>query len=133
MASLKDIMDTLAACLSAVGGYKNVYAFPTSPVSTPCVVIGYPTTIEYDRTYGGGFDGYTIPVFFLVGKNLTEAARDSLSDVLIGGHSIMTVLEDNSMTGTNNRVVGRSVETVSVAGIEYLSVTFSVEVLTEQA
>ena len=74
---------------------------------------------------------FTIPVFFLIGKTLTEGARDALSDVMLGGASIKTALEANPMTGTDNFVPSANAETVTVAGIEYLALTFSVNVITE--
>lgn len=73
---------------------------------------------------------FSIPVFFLVGKNLTEQARDAVSDVIEGGAGIKALLENRPMTGTDNFVPDCKVETITVAGIDYLSVTFTVDVIT---
>jgi hypothetical protein len=132
MIALKDVMDTLAARLKAAS-YKNVYAYPTSPVQTPGVVIGYPTNIEFDVTYGDGAEAYTIPIYFLVGRELTEQARDSLSDIIAGGSSIKRTIETNPMTGTDNQVTDCRIETIAVGGIEYLSATFTLDVIAQNA
>jgi|GEM_PF-6966712 len=76
---------------------------------------------------------FSIPVFFLLGKNLTEAARDSISDVIAGGASIKAKLEAAALGGTSNFVPDAKVETVTVAGIDYLSLTFTVNVITDGA
>ena len=74
---------------------------------------------------------FSVPVFFLIGKSLTEQVSDALSDAMVGGHGIKAALEADPMVGTDNAVLTAKGETITVGGVEYLSLTFTVDVITQ--
>jgi hypothetical protein len=125
-------MDALAAKVLAAGISTNVYAYPAETVQVPCVVVGYPTSIDFDRTFARGSDRAVHPIFFLTGRANTKAARDSLSDVLAAATGIKDTLDGDLTVGDNTaavRVTDGTVEEVTVSGVPYLAARFTVEVL----
>ena len=130
--NLSNIMDGLAAKVIAAditaGTPYNVYPFPPLSITVPCAIVGYPTAIDFDTTFQRGSDTVDIPVWFVVGRSTTKAARDKLSSILTGVGSIKTALDGPSTFG-DIRVVDAAVETITIGLVDYLSARFDCEVL----
>lgn len=124
--ALSDIMDGLAALVPG-GLAQNVYAWPVDSVTVPCVVVGYPDNIDFDVVFGDGPDQWSIPLWFVVGRTTSKAARDVLSGALDGINDIKAALNGVQSFGTVNLTVG-AIEEVSVADAKYISLRLTAEV-----
>lgn len=124
---LTAIMEGLAA--RAVGLAPNVYDFPVESVTVPCIVVGYPTDIEFDMTFQRGGDRLVVPVWYVVGKVTTKFARDALSVVLAGVASIKSQLDGATDFG-DVRITDAVIDELTVGGVTYVSARFDTEVLT---
>jgi hypothetical protein len=122
-------MDGIKATLESEGVTKRAYEWPTESVNPPCAVVGYPTTLEFDTVFQRGGDRAVIPVWILVGKVSDRTARDELSTLITGATGVKDAL-DGDLGGAcqTARVTDCTVETVAIAGVNYLSARFDVEV-----
>jgi hypothetical protein len=127
-ANLTAIMDGIATLVTNSALVSNVYAYPVSAVTVPCAVVGYPTDIQFDLTFGRGGDEMTLPVWFIVGIGTTKDARDALSTILGDTSSIKSTL-DGAQSFGDVRVTDAKVTTVTIAAVEYLAAEFTVEVI----
>lgn len=125
IADLTTVMDGLAT--AAAGLAPDVYAWPVDSVTVPCLVVGYPTTIEFDITFQRGGDRLVVPLYYLVGKTSTKDARNALSTIIGDGSSVKSAID--AATFADCRVMSAAVEEVTVAGVTFLSVRFDVEVI----
>lgn len=121
---LSDVMDGLA--LRVEGLAPQVYAWPAESVTVPCIVIGFPTTIDYDTAFYGGGDRLVFPLWYVVGKSGTKSARDALSEVMSGAQSIKQALDGSTAFG-DLRATDASIEEISIAAVTYLAAMFTVE------
>ena len=124
-------MDALAAKVPA-GVAARVYAWPVESVTPPCVVVGYPKTIDFDATFGRGSDTAVFPMWFLAGKVSTKQARDALSAVISGAAGIKATLDGALTVGTTTadvRITDCTIEEVTVAAVVYLAARFDCEVV----
>lgn len=129
--ALSRVMDGLADLLTTEAISDNVYAFPSAAVSVPCVVVGYPTDIEFDLTYQGAastqtHNTYLIPVWFMVAETGTVAARDALSNVISDAASVKHALDGLHTFGTT-RVVDATPEQITIGAVTYVAVRFDTE------
>lgn len=124
--NLADVMDGLAALAPG----DNAYAWPAESVSVPCTVIGYPERVTFDLVYGEGADRFEFPVWRIVGKTGSKAARDALSEALSGLLSLKTAFEvDNPSFADSVRCTDAEVSEITVAAVTYLGIKLSVEVV----
>lgn len=121
-------MDALAAAIPD-GATMRKHPYPMDAVEPPCAVVGYPTSIQFDMTFGRGADEATFPVWFFVGVASTLAARDACSDVLAGAKDIKAALEAATGPFSSVHVTEAEVEGQKVGDITYLSVRFDCEVI----
>jgi hypothetical protein len=127
--NLSNIMDGLAALVTAAAVVKTVYAFPQESVTVPCAIVAYPTNIVFDATFQRGSDTVDIPVFFVVGKVSLKSTRDKLSSILTGVGSIKTALDGAHSFG-DVRCTDATPELITIAAIDYMALRFDTEVLT---
>jgi hypothetical protein len=120
---LTEVMDGLAGLITM----PNVYAWPAESVSVPCAIIGYPETYEFDLTYGRT-DRCVIPVWLVVGKTASPTSRNSLSDALSGVLSLKEAL-DGPQTFGDVRCTDAEVRELSIAGVNYIALKISAEVI----
>jgi len=133
--NLADVMDQLGDRLDDVGGLR-VYRFPPDNVQVPAAVITYPETYTYDETYGRGMDRMTLSVVAMVGKASDRAARDQLGQFVdgSGSKSIKQFLESGTYTAFDTaRVMSADFDIVSMAGVEYVAATLSIDIAGEGA
>jgi hypothetical protein len=123
--NLAGTMDALAAKVPA-SAYR-VHPWPVESITPPCVVVGYPTTIEFDSTMGRGSDRWVVPVWYAVGATGTKDARDALSAILNDTSSVKSALDGTQSFG-DVRVMSAEVAELVVAGVTYLAAKFDCEV-----
>lgn len=128
---LSAVMDELAAELDTIGGLR-VFAYPTDSVPAPAAVVGYPEKINFDETMGRGVDKATFPVFLLVGRVTDRSAKALLGAYCDGSgtKSVKAVLNAGApwVAMASVRVASIEFTVVTVAGIDYLTAVFTVDV-----
>jgi len=128
-ATLTEVMDGLAAlATTALGTSTNVYAYPVEAISVPCVVVGYPTVIDFDPTYGGGI-AWSLPVWHVVGKVTTKSARDDLSDIVGTLRTALNAAHTFGAAASDVRCEDGEIATMAVGGVEYLALKYTVHVI----
>ncbi len=129
--NLGDVMDEIAAELDTIAGLR-VFAFPADNIPAPAAVVGYPETISFDTTMGRGVDTITLPVFVLVGRVTDRTSRDLLSAYVdgSGAASVKAVLQAGKpwVAMSSVRVVSAEFTVATVAGVDYLTAVFTVNV-----
>ncbi len=86
-------MDAIVGTLAAGGRGESMYPFPAEAISTPAVVVGYPTVIEFNATFRRGSDRAEFPVWFVVTRNDAKGARDAISAIVASSQSIKDLLD----------------------------------------
>lgn len=125
---LSDIMDEIAASLTAAG-YRS-YSWPVPTLTPPAAVVVYPDAIDYDLTYRRGCDEISLPVVVVFGRPTDRSTRDLFSNAVRGDGSIKRMLESSSYTSCDSvRVTRATTDVASFAGVEYLAAMFTVQVI----
>jgi hypothetical protein len=125
---MADVMDGLAELCVTADLARNVYSFPVESVSVPCVVVAYPTTIEFDLTFKRGGDRMVVPLFFVVGKANSRDTRDALSLVMTGTGSIKEAL-DGAQSFGDVRITDAAIQELTIGGVPYMAARFQAEVI----
>lgn len=123
------LMDELAVPLAAIG--LCAYPFSAESIEPPAAVIAWPEPIKYDATMGRGMDSMMFPVWIVVGRVDARSARDTLAAYLDGSgpSSVKAALDGGTYTACDSvRVAQAHVESVSIAGTDYLAAILDVEV-----
>jgi hypothetical protein len=126
------IMDALAGAVPTAIT-RQAYGHPVGSVVPPAAVVGYPTTFEYDATYGRGADRVVFPVWFVCGMVDDEAARTAVSAVVSGTDEIKAAIETDATLLTTvhtARVTDATFESVTIGAVPMIAVRFDVEVYT---
>lgn len=124
-------MDALAARVPA--STYRVHAWPVGEVQPPCVVIGYPTSIDFDFTMADGSDMAEFPIWYIVGPVDTKQSRDALSLVIRGATGVKDALDGPLTVGADTyavRVTDCVPESVTFGTVVYLAAKFMAEVVT---
>jgi hypothetical protein len=122
MTTLAGVMDGLAALFSVTPA--NVYPYPVESITVPCVVVGY-ARVDFDATMGRGADTWECPVWWVVGKSGTDAARDALSVAETTGKAAL----DGLHAFGDVRVTAAEIAEFTVGAVTYLGVRFDCEVI----
>ncbi|MFE9748452.1 hypothetical protein ACFYOT_26395 [Saccharothrix saharensis] len=128
--NLADVMDELGTALEAIEGLR-VHPYYADRIAPPSAVVGWPDPLDYDATMGRGADRVTLPVYVLVGKVDARSARDRLAVYLDGSDSksVKAALDNGTYTACDSvTVTSATVESISVAGVEYLGGVFQVDI-----
>jgi hypothetical protein len=129
------VMDAIAATAKAAGlvSADRAYAWPTLTVNPPCLVVGYPTAINYDATYARGFDRATFPFWIICGRIDARTTRDQIATYIgpDGAASVKTAM-DGPLGGAvqSARVMSATIEATTISGVDYQAVRFDLDVLT---
>ncbi|MBW0117025.1 hypothetical protein [Pseudonocardia abyssalis] len=124
------LMDELGEALKSIEGLR-VYPYYIDRVAPPAAVVGWPEPITFDETFGRGSDRLTLPVHVVVGKVDARSARDELSLFLAGSgpSSIKQALDNGTYLNADAVTVREArVEVLTIAGIDYLSGVFDVDI-----
>lgn len=128
--NLADCMDQLGSALETIPDLR-VAPYWADRVNPPQAVVGWPDPLTYDSTYGRGSDQCVMPVTVLVGKVDARTARDRLAKYADGSgtHSVKAALDNATYTACDSvRVAECEFGVTTVAGVDYLSGTFNVEI-----
>ena len=126
---LNATMDAIGARLLTITGLR-VFDFTTNSITPPAAVVGLPE-VTYDNTKARGVDRAVFPVHVLVSKVSDKAARDKLSTYVAGtGAASVKAAIDGTLGGTvqHARVATATTSYMTVGSVDYLAVTFQVEV-----
>lgn len=129
--NLVDVADQLAAAAGTVGGLR-VYPRPGPRINSPALVVGLPESVEFDQTYGRGFDALSLVLFILVARTSDRAAGGELLAYLsgAGAKSIKAAVEAGEYTACDDvRVVSAAVGAITHDGVEYLGATFDIRIM----
>jgi hypothetical protein len=134
MTALGDMRTGIATNLSTVSGLRTSSFIPDT--LNPPVAVVAPDTITFDQTFGRGQDRYTFSVEVVVGR-VSDRASQNLMDNYCdpnGSKSIKAAIESDPTLGGkvfDCRVTEvRGYQQIVIADVLYLSVVFSIDVLT---
>jgi len=126
-----NVMDEQASALSTVGGLR-IHAYEEDKIVPPAAMIGLPTNIKFDETYGRGMDSWIQEITILVSRvGGGRVRRDAIAPYASGSGamSIKKVLERHKYASCDIvHVAGAAFDVVSIAGVQYLAVIFTVNV-----
>jgi hypothetical protein len=124
------VMDEVGDQLDTIPGLR-VYRYPPDSVQPPAAVVTYPEMYTYDETYGRGMDRLTISVVVMVGKVSDRSSRDRIAVYIngAGDRSVKAVVEAHTYEACDTvRVMSAEFDIVSMAGVEYLAATLSIDI-----
>ncbi len=128
---LNDVADQLAERLDTINGLR-VHAYPPPTVTPPAIVVGYPEQVDFDETYGRGMDRIPRwPIVAVVGKASERAARKKILGYASGSgpDSVKAVLESGTYAAFDTlRVVSVEFDVITIAGTDYISALFFVDI-----
>lgn len=96
MGTIEDIRTALAAAMSSIDGLSTE-EYIRDIADTPVAMVGGPTDVEYDATFGRGHDDYTFTIFLFASRVDEEAAQEDLDSYIdpFGPKSIKQAIETN--------------------------------------
>lgn len=130
--NLANVMDELGSALTDIEGLRVYPYWNAGTISPPCAVVGWPDPITFDMTMARGADRQTMPIHILVGKVDARTARDLLAQYIDGSGttSLKEAIESYEATSYDSaRVMQGTVGVIQVGAVDYLSVTFDVDVV----
>lgn len=120
---LVKVMDELGERLDTIDGLR-VTEWPPGQAQPPFAIVGFPETIEFDKTYGRGSDVYRdLPILVGVPRPTERQARDQLAPYCDGSgpKSIKAVLESGAYVSFDEVVVTRiEIDAAKINGVDYL-------------
>ena len=120
--AIKDVMDSLATASATATGLV-AYAYPPDAVTAPCIVVGYPSSIDWAVTFEA--QSGVFPVWVLVGRTGDGlAVRDTISDYVCGLSGLVKALGAVDGAAVQDSDIG----TTEIAGVAYQSIRLNVEV-----
>lgn len=128
--NLADVMDEIGDQLDTIPGLR-VFRWPPSTVTPPAAVVTYPDSYTYDSTMRRGADRVVLPVVVMVGRVSDRSSRDRLAEYAdgAGARSIKAVIESHGYVSCDSvRVQEAEFDLISMAGVEYVSATFNVDI-----
>lgn len=130
--NLNEVMDEVAQVIDQITGLR-VTAYPPASVSAPAGYVSYPQSVDFDETYRRALDKYTaLPFTLLAGKVTERSARDKAAGWAAGsGNSSVKALTEAHewVSCASFNVTGCSFDVETVAGVDYLAVTFTADVM----
>lgn len=124
------VMQALADRLVAAGVVSNAYGWPVRSAKPVCAIVGYPDgDIDFDATFGRGSDRAVFPVYVVCGNVHDESTRDVISGYITGATGVKDALDGNLGGAVQTaRVTGARVDLLTLAGADYLTARFDVEI-----
>lgn len=129
--NIATVMDELGTALQTIAGLR-VHPYTASKINPPAGIVSWPEPLNYDATMARGADRITLPVWVVVGKVDARTSRDLLAVYLDGSDSksVKAALEGATYTAFDSaRVTQATVESVTIAGIDYLAANFQVDII----
>lgn len=75
---LNDVMDDLGAALRTIEGLR-VFDYMPTDAPVPAALVGWPTDVGYDGTFGNGMQKISLPIVIVVGAVDDRTTRDRLA------------------------------------------------------
>jgi hypothetical protein len=128
---LGDVMDDLGAALGTITGLR-VFPYWADKIVPPAAIVGFPESIDYDETMGRGADHLQLPVIVVVARRDGRSSRPRLTKYVAGTgtDSVKAAIEAYAATAYHSARVERvEFGTPTIAGVEHLAATFSVDVI----
>lgn len=127
------VMGALEAALGTITGLR-AYGWPADSVNVPAAVVALPEPVEFDLTAGRGSDRLTFSVYVMAGRASDRASAQTVAGYMdgAGASSVKAALEaDPTLDGTAEsvRVIRAEPDAITVGAVDYLSATFTVEVI----
>lgn len=130
--NLRAVMNEVGKAMESLTGI-SVAPWPAASINVPGGYVSYPTTVDYDQTYGRGTDQFTdLPVVLLLGEVTSEAARDEAGDWAAGDgpKSLKQALEAWKWETCDDVTVTQcEFDGETEAGIVYLAARFKLTVV----
>jgi hypothetical protein len=107
------------------------FDYPVETVTPPAVIVGYPTTIDYDATFARGADRAVFPVWFVCGRVVDKSTVTMVSAAVSGVGDIKSAIESNATLLTvvdTVRVTDATPAELVLSGVPFMSMKFDVEV-----
>jgi hypothetical protein len=126
------VMQELADRLDTISGLRVFGHPPDKPPSAPAAVVTYPGVLTYDGGYGRGMDQMDPAVIALVGKVSDRTARDRIAKYCAGSgaSSFKAVLESGVYDSFDSvRVKQAEFDVIAIGAVEYLSATFTLDIV----
>lgn len=128
------VMQQVADRLDTISGLRVFGYPPDKPPPAPSAVVTYPGTLTYDGGYARGMDRMDPTVVALVGKVSDRTARDRISKYANGSgdESFKQLLEAEGWAHSefdSVRVTQVEFDVIAIGAIEYLSATFTLDIV----
>lgn len=128
---LNNVADGIANAVILIPGLR-VVPYVADRIEPPALVVGYPDQM-YDIDFGDE-DTWTLPVYVFLSKVSDRSVRNDVSAYMSrsGAYSIKTAVESSrTLGGACDTVAVKRARpgTAMVAGIELLSIEFTLEVI----
>lgn len=129
-------MEELGSALGSVGELR-IFPYWADRITPPAAVVGWPDPLTYDATMARGADHVEgVKVVVLVGKADMRSATTQVAAYAdgSGARSVKAAIEAHTATAYDSARVDRAeFGVISVAGVEYLAVTFYVDLIGQGA
>lgn len=132
------VMQQVADRLDTIPGLRVFGYPPDKPPPAPSAVVTYPGLLTFDGGYARGMDRMDPTVVALVGKVSERTARDRISLYCNGSgpESFKAVLEAEGWEHSafdSLRVTQVEFDIIAIGAVEYLSATFTLDIVGEGA
>jgi hypothetical protein len=127
---LAAVMDELGEALRTIAGL-TVFPYWVERVVPPAAVVAWPDPLTYDATMRRGADQAELSILVLVGKVDALSARNQLARYADGSGpaSVKAAVESHRATAYDTaRVASATFGVITVAGVELLGATFTIEI-----
>lgn len=125
------VLDDVAEALRSIEGLR-VFAYEAPRIVPPTAEVEWPESIDFDATMRRGSDRMTVRVRVMVGQSDARSARDELAVYADGSgpRSVKAAVERHEAQAYGSaRVTRCEFGATSVAGVEYLSALFSLDIV----
>jgi hypothetical protein len=134
MASIQSIRDGIGTRIKTITSL-NVYDTIPDSVIVPCAVVGMPNAVEYDYSFRSVRMRLVVPVRVYACDVQEDQAQRKLDDYVSpdGAQSIRAAIDGDVTLGGNAQttrvMTAQGYGVYELAGVQYLGVEFSVEVI----
>jgi len=128
--NLADVMSELADRLDTIEGLR-VFPYTANKVAPPAASVGLPDEYTYDAAYGRGADALTVPIVVVVGKLDARSSHLQLSRYADGSgeRSVKAAVEAGETDAFDSaRVTSVDFAVITIAAVDYLGATFTVDI-----
>lgn len=125
------VMDQLGEALGTIEGLR-VFPYWADKVVPPAAIVGFPDSITFDETMRRGGDRAEFPVIVVVARRDGRSSRGRMAGYVAGSgaSSVKAAIEGHAPSGYHSARVSRAeLGVASIAGVEHLSATFSVDII----